>query len=134
MNDETHQTAWRAWSATERDRLQALPKADLLVAVQAGALDNLTEEDAKAILTSLAGFRAALPVVRFDGHVVKTVRPTGRRPDPLGGRGLPIGPKVTVTMQLKKNAGILVILGAALLWTAVFAFGHQWLIQHSYIG
>lgn len=133
MTADPHQEAWRAWSSGERTRLLALPRTDLLLAVQTGALDNLTQADANAVLATLADVKSALPTVQRDGEKVKTVRPAGRQPQPLTCNGLPIGPKITVPMVLKRQAGILATASALLLWALVLALGNHWLLQHSAI-
>jgi len=134
VNAESHEEAWRAWSAGERARLLSLPRAELLLAVQTGALDNLVEEDAKTVLAALAGFKSVLPSVRVENHMIRTIRPTGRRPALFTGNGLAIGPRITVLMVLRRHAGVNALTTAGLMWAMIFALGNHWLFQHSAIG
>jgi len=134
MSADLHQDAWRTWSASQCSRLLALPRTELLLAVQTGALDNLIAEDAKTILASLAGFKSVLPTIREENGTIKTMRATGRRPAPLTGGGLPIGPKITVLMRLKRDAGLVALASAVLIWTLVLGGGDLWLLNHSTIG
>ena len=134
MNAASHEDAWRVWSAGELARLLALPCSELLLAVQTGALDNLVEEDAKAVLAALAGFKSALPEVRVQNHLIRTIRPTGRQPAPFAGNGLAIGPRITLPMVLRRHAGVIALTTAGLMWAMVFALGNHWLLQHSAIG
>ena len=115
-------------------RLLTLPPAELLLAVQTAALDHLVAEDAKTILASLAGFKSALPAIRWENGTIKTIRTTGRRPDRFTGGGLPIGPKITVPMRLKRHAGLVALASAVLIWMLVLGGGDLWLLNHSAIG
>ncbi len=134
MNTNSHEAAWRTWSASERARLLNLPRAELLLAVQTGALDNLIKEDAQAVLSALAGFKTALPAVRVENRMIKTVRNSGRRPAPFTCKGLAIGPRITVPMLLQRHAGVVALVSAGMMWALAFFLGNHWLLQHSAIG
>lgn len=134
MNADSHEAAWQTWSAGEQSRLLALPRTELLLAVQTGALDNLIAEDAKAVLAALAGFKSTLPTVRPENRTIKIVRPTGRRPDTFICNGLAVGPQITVPMLLRRHAGVVAFGSACLFWGLIFALGNYWLLQHSAIG
>lgn len=134
MNADSHEAAWQAWSIAERGRLLALPRGELLLAVQTGALENLRPEDAQAVLSSLAGFKSGLPAVLDGNRKIRTIHATGRRPDPFSCRGLPIGPKITILMRLKQHIGLVTIAIALLLWVLIFSLGNHWLVLHSAIG
>ncbi len=125
-----NEAAWKDWSAKNRERLVALPRAALLTAVQLGALDNLTPEDAKVVLSDLAGFESSLPKIRLmkNGRI-KTTLTTGRTPDPFTGRGLQIRPKIW-RLRLIKHAGLFALASAALLWMLVFLIGQYLILYH----
>ena len=77
----SHDTIWRLWSAAQVRRLVGLPAADLLLAVQTGAIGDLTPDDQGQVLAALAasGYR----------HVSPTMVKGRRRPLPFKGKGLP---------------------------------------------
>jgi hypothetical protein len=134
MNSTPHEAAWRDWSSGERARLLTLSRAELLLAVQTGGLDNLVEEDAKAVLAALAGFKDALPTVLAQNSMVRTIRATGRQPEPFTCNSLAIGPRITVLMWLRKYSGGIAMASACLLWLLVFILGNHWLLQNSAVG
>lgn len=76
----SHDTIWRLWSAAQVRRLVGLSAADLLFAVQTGAIGDLTPDDQGQVLAALAasGYR----------HVSPTMVKGQRRPLLFKGKGL----------------------------------------------
>lgn len=108
---------WELASERERKRLTSLSRPDLLAAVKASAITDLTEDDQTLVLEHL------YPADVQDAPITPAPSRVGqRKPMPLAGKGLPFGPRI---VRNRRRQRILVLaITAPVAWALVLLLGY----------